>query len=180
MLKLRNANANSQSVVIICGLLIATCIFASCGYVSTSAYLEHIKSIRISPVRIDDTDIAFDTLTQRPYDEIIREKLIDKFNQKWSDGNDAELDLTIIDYNLIPLDYDANNRPIQFRMSLLIEYLFRDRVQNKIIAQKDNYLQVHDFYVVQGFEPPETREQAKTRLIEELTEDLYSELAEQW
>jgi hypothetical protein len=180
MLQFRHIKADTQTVVIICSVLISICIFTGCGYVSTSAYLEHIKSIRISPVRIDDTDIAFDMLTQRPYDEIIREKLIDKFNQKWSDGNDAEFDLIIIDYNLTPLDYDANNRPIQFRMSLLIEYIFRDRVRNKIIDQKDNYLQVHDFYVVQGFEPPETREQAKSKLIEELTEDLYSELAEQW
>jgi hypothetical protein len=163
----------------ILSVLLASAI-AGCGYVSTSAYLEHIKTIRIAPVRIDDTDIAFDSVTQKPYDEIIREKLIEKFNQKWRDGNDAELDLAILDYRLEPLEFDASNRPTRFRMSLQIEYSFRDRVQNKVIDQRDNYLQIHDFYVVQGFEPPETREEAKSRLIEELMDDLYSLLAEQW
>ena len=169
-----------QGFVIIYGLLIFMCVIVGCGYVSTSSYLEHIKTIRISRINIQDTDIMFDTTSQQPYDEIITEKLIEKFNQKWRDGNDAELNLTILDYRLEPLDFDASNQPTQFRMSLEIEYEFIDRVQNKIIDKKDNYYQVHDFYVVQGFEPPETREEAKTRLIEELTEDLYSQLAEQW
>ena len=160
---------------------IFTGLILSCGYVSTSSYLAHIKTINIAPVVIEDPDFFYDQTSGKPYDEIIRDALINRFKQKWSDGNDSQFDLKIRDYRLEPYRYDANNQPEQFRMSLEIEYEFKDRVQNKIIDRKDNHIQIHDFYVVSGRgEQPETREEAKARLIQELTDDLYSTLAEQW
>ena len=151
-----------------------------CGYVSTSDYLSHIKTITISPIEIQDPDFTFD-VSNNPHDEIIRSALIDRFNQKWRDGNDAQLDIIILDYDLRPYSYDANNQPEQLRMSLEIEYEFRDLVQNKIIDRRDSYFQIHDFYIVAGHgEPPETREEAQKLLIQELVDDFYSTLAEQW
>ena len=151
-----------------------------CGYVSTSDYLNHIKTIAVLPVKIEDPDFMMDT-SGNPHDEIIREALIQRFNQKWRDGNDAQLDLTIEDYDLKPLQYDANNQPEQFRMSLVITYEFMDRVRNKVIDRRDDYVQNHDFYIVSGRgEPPENREEAQSRLIQELVDDFYSTLAEQW
>ena len=173
-------SAATQWAVLSQGVLILIFVVLGCGYVSTSDYLNHIKTITISPIEIQDPDFTFDT-AGNPHDEIIREALIDRFNQKWRDGNDAQLDVIILDYHLEPYRYDANNQPEQFRMSLEIEYEFRDRVQNKIIDRRDNYFQIHDFYVVQGQgEPPETREEAQKRLIQELVDDFYSTLAEQW
>ena len=50
-----------------------------------------------------------------------------------------------------------------------------------MIAQTDNHLQVHDFYIVDGrAEPRESPEEAERRIIDELIEDLYNQLAEQW
>ena len=162
------------------GVLILIFVVSGCGYVSTSDYLSHIKTIAISPIEIQDPDFTFDS-SNNPHDEIIRAALINRFNQKWRDGNDARLDIIILDYDLRPSRYDANNRPEQLRMSLEIEYEFRDQKQNKIIDRRDNYVQIHEFYVVQGLgEPPETREEAQKRLIEELVDDFYSTLAEQW
>ena len=172
--------ATAQRAVLLQGVLMLVFAALGCGYVSTSDYLNHIKTITISPVEIQDPDFTFDT-ANNPHDEIIREALIDRFNQKWRDGNDAQLDIIILDYYLEPYSYDANNQPEQFRMSLEIEYEFRDRVQNKIIDRRDSYFQIHDFYVVQGLgEPPETWEEAQKRLIQELVDDFYSTLAEQW
>ena len=162
------------------GVLILIFVVSGCGYVSTSDYLNHIKTITISPIEIQDPDFTFDT-ANNPHDEIIREALINRFNQKWRDGSDARLDIIILDYDLRPYSYDANNQPEQFRMSLEIEYEFRDQKQSKIIDRRDNYVQIHDFYVVQGLgEPPETLEEAQKRLVEELVDDFYSTLAEQW
>lgn len=163
------------------GVLVFACVVLGCGYVSTSDYLGHIKTVTISPLEIQDPDFAYDAASGRPYDEVIRESLTERFNQKWRDGNDAQLDMTILEYDLEPLTYDANNQPEQFRMILVIEYEFKDRVRNRIIDRKDNYIQIHDFYVVEGGgEPPETREEAQARLIQELVDDFYSTLAEQW
>ena len=162
------------------GILTLIFVVLGCGYVSTSDYLSHIKTITISPIEIQDPDFTFDA-SNNPHDEIIRAALTDRFNQKWRDGNDARLEIIILDYFLEPSRYDANNQPEQFRMSLEIEYEFRDQTQNKIIDRRDNYVHIHEFYVVQGLgEPPETREEAQKRLIEELVDDLYSTLAEQW
>ena len=162
------------------GVLILIFGVSGCGYVSTSDYLSHIKTITIAPIEIQDPDFTFDT-ANNPHDQIIRKALTDRFNQKWRDGNDARLDIIILDYDLRPYSYDANNQPEQFRMSLEIEYEFRDQKQNKIIDRRDNYVQIHDFYVVQGLgEPPETLEEAQKRLVDELVDDFYSTLAEQW
>ena len=172
--------AAARRSVLSLGVLILNFVVLGCGYVSTSDYLNHIKTITISPIEIQDPDFTFDT-AGNPHDEAIREALISRFNQKWRDGSDARLDIIILDYDLRPYSYDANNQPEQLRMSLEIEYEFRDQKQNKIIDRRDNYVQIHDFYIVQGLgEPPETREEAQKRLIEELVDDFYSTLAEQW
>ena len=173
-------SAATLRIVLSLSALIPIFVVLGCGYVSTSDYLNHIKTITISPIEIQDPDFTFDT-AGNPHDEIIRDALIDRFNQKWRDGNDSQLDVIILDYHLEPYRYDANNQPEQFRMSLEIEYEFRDRKQNKIIDRRDSYIQIHDFYVVSGQgEPPETREEAQKRLIQELVDDFYSTLAEQW
>ena len=162
-------------------LLILTYFIFGCGYVSTSSYLDHIKTINIPLITIEDPDFSYDANSGSTYDETITEKLRDRFNQKWRDGNDAQLDLVILDYDLDPIQYDVNNNPEQFRMSLQIEYEFRDRIQNRIIDRQENYIQVHDFYIVSVTgEAPETREEATTRLIRGLSDDLYNQLAEQW
>ena len=117
----------------------------------------------------------------RDSNEIVRESITASFDKKWQDGNDSQLDIVIVDYDLLPISYDANNRPIQLRMKLTIDYTFTDRIRNKVIDRQDNYIQIYEFYIVQGRgEPPETIEEARERLIQELSDDFYSMLAEQW
>ena len=156
-------------------------LISGCGYVSTSSYLEHIKTINIRPVDIQDADIAYDNVSQRPFDEIIHEKLTDRFNRKWNDGNDSELTIKIQDYDIKEQGFGPSGVAEMLRMRLQVEYQFLDRVRNNLIAKRDNHVQIHDFYVVENRgEPPETVEQAKNLIIEELIEDLYNQLAEQW
>ena len=162
-------------------LLIGITAVSGCGYVSKSEYLEHIKTIRITPVEILDADFAYDNTSQRPYDEVIHEKLTERFNRKWRDGNDAEFTMRIQDYNVKEHGFGPNGEVELVRMTLQVEYQFIDRVRNNIIEESDNYLQVHDFYIVPNrAEPMETGEQARNLIVEELIEDLYNQLAEQW
>lgn len=162
-------------------LFTAILLIAGCGYVSTSSYLEHIDTIRIEPIQILDADIAYDNVTQRPYDEVIHEKLINRFNRKWSDGSDSKFTIRIMDYDIKEQGYGPSGNVEMLRMSLQVEYEFIDNVRNNLIARTDNHLQIHDFYVVENRgEPRETVDQAKTLIIDELIEDLYNQLAEQW
>ena len=152
-----------------------------CGYVSTSSYLEHIKSINIPPIEVNDADIAYDNVSQRPFDEVIHEKLTDRFYRKWNDGNDSELTIKIQDYDIKEHGFGPSGNVELLRMSLQVEYQFVDKVRNNMIERRDNHVQIHDFYVVDNRgEPPETVDQAKNLIIEELIEDLYNQLAEQW
>ena len=158
-----------------------TSLISGCGYYSKSEYLEHIKTIRIAPIDILDADFAYDTTSQRPYDEVIHEKLTQRFNRKWRDGNDSEFTIRIQDYNIIEHGFGPQGEIEMLRMTLQIEYEFLDRIRNNMIAQEDNYIQVHDFYVVPNrAEPMENLAQARGLIIEELIEDLYNQLAEQW
>ena len=152
-----------------------------CGYVSTSDYLNHIETVTVTPVTVEDPDFTYERATGKLYDEVIREALVDRFSQKWRDGNHAQLDIIIRDYDIKAIDYDANNRPVRLQMKLVVDYTFKDQVRGKLIEQNDNYQQIHEFFVVSDRgEPPETLGEAKGRLVEELVDDLYSLLAEQW
>lgn len=171
----------TQLFYFVCFILTPFLLVAGCGYVSTSSYLEHIDTIRIEPVQILDADIAYDNVTQRPYDEVIHEKLINRFNRKWSDGSDSKFTIRIMDYDIKEQAYGPSGNVEMLRMSLQVEYEFIDNVRNNLIARTDNHLQIHDFYRVENRgEPPETVDQAKTLIIDELIEDLYNQLAEQW
>ena len=168
-------------------LLLPFCLFVlfsvviGCGYVSTSSYLEHIKSINIPPIEVNDADIAYDNVSQRPFDEVIHEKLTERFNRKWNDGNDSELVIKIQDYDIKEHGFGPSGNVELVRMSLQVEYQFIDKVRNNLIEKRDNHVQIHDYYVVENRgEPPETTDQAKNLIIEELIEDLYNQLAEQW
>ena len=171
----------SKTLFILVGLPILLILISGCGYVSKSAYLEHISTIRIAPIEILDADFAYDNASQRPNDEVIHEKLTERFNRKWRDGNDSEFMMTIQDYNVKEHGFGPNGEVELVRMTLQIEYQFIDKIQNRIIEESDNYLQVHDFYIVPNrAEPMETGEQARSLIVEELIEDLYNQLAEQW
>ena len=156
-------------------------LISGCGYVSKSEYLEHINTIRIPPIDILDADFMYDSVSQRTFDEVIHEKLTQRFNRKWRDGNDAEFTMTVQDYTLKEHGFGPNGEVELLRMTLQIEYQFIDKVRNNIVDESDNYIQVHDFYIVPNrAEPMESPEQAKTLIVDELVEDLYNQLAEQW
>ncbi len=169
----------SKSMFVLVLLLLSLSLISGCGYVFKSASLEHINTIRIAPVEILDPDFAYNTASERPYDEVIREKLTQRFNRKWQDGNDAEFTMRIQDFDIREHSYGPQGNVEMVRMTLQVEYKFLDRIRNNMIAQTDNHLQVHDFYIVDGrAEPPETREEAERRIVDEMVEDLYNQLAE--
>lgn len=156
-------------------------LMTGCGYVSTSSYLEHIETINIPPIEVLDPDIAYDNVTQRPFDEVIHDKLTERFNRKWNDGSDCRFTMRIQDYDIKEHGFGPSGNVEMLRMSLQVEYEFFDNVRNNVIERRDNHVQIHDFYIVDNRgEPPETVDQAKNLIVDELIEDLYTQLAEQW
>jgi hypothetical protein len=164
-----------HSLITICYILSLSLLILSCGYYSTSNYLPHIDTINIPLVTVEtpEVDIGFD--------EQVTQALRDKFRSKWQEGGDSTLTMTVKDYRIEPISFDANNQPEQFRMRLFLDYTFYDNQKNKIIESERDYVQTHDFYIVNVTgEEPETKEVATQELIEELSDELYNSLAEQW
>ena len=91
-----------HSITIPCLLL--TAVIFSCGYYSTSNYLPHIDTINIPLVTVEtpEVDIGFD--------EQVTQALRDKFRSKWQEGGDSVLTMTIKDYRIDPISFDANNQ----------------------------------------------------------------------
>ncbi len=180
--KTHTAILNVLGLLLICFSLSSPfCLLTGCGYVSTSSYLEHIETINIPLIEIIDPDFAYDNISQRPFDEIIHEKLTERFNRKWNDGSDCRLTMRIQDYDIKEHGFGPSGNVELLRMILQVEYEFFDNVRSNLIERRGNHLQIHDFYVVDNRgEPPETLDQAKNLIVEELVEDLYNQLAEQW
>ena len=150
-----------------------------CSHLSKSKSLQHISTISIAPIEIKDADFAYDNDSQRPYREVIREKLTERFNSKWQSGNDAELTIRINDYHLKPHKFRPNGKVEVVRMTLQIEYQFIDKIQNKTIEENDNYIQIHDYYILPSrTESMRTLEQARSLIVEELVQDLYNQLVD--
>jgi len=154
--------------------LLAVGAFAvGCGYVSESAYLKHIRSIRIPPIQ--NQTILFEL------EEELTTALRARFQSKWTEGDDAILLVTAHNYEIRPIGYDVNNFPEKYRMVIVLDYEFRDNVRAKLIDAKRDYEYHHDFYVVSGRgEPPEDEVTARKRLLSDLVDELYYTLAEQW
>jgi hypothetical protein len=166
---------NEKNLIIIFCLLPLAFSILSCGYFSTSNYLPHIATINIPLVTVETPEVEIG------FDEQVTQALRDKFRSKWQEGGDSVLTMTIKDYRIDPISFDANNQPEKFRMRLFLDYSFYDNKKSKIVESKKDYVQIHDFFVVNVTgEEPETKEVATEKLIEELCDDLYNGLAEQW
>ncbi len=154
-------------------IVVLVCLGTGCGYHSISNYLPHISSIRIPPV---------ENYTNRAEigDELTA-KLQERFRVKWNAGTDSGLQLNVLDYWIEPRRFDVNNQPEQYRMSVRVDYRMVDNVENRVIAsQKDEEFH-RDFYVISGRgEEPETEEEARDLLFDDMVDTLYYGLAEQW
>ena len=167
-------NFTMNKIIISCLLSLTFSIFG-CGYFSTSNYLPHIATTNIPLVTVETPEVEIG------FDEQVTQALRDKFRSKWQEGGDSALTMTIKDYRIDPISFDANNQPEKFRMRLFLDYNFYDNKNNKVIDSKKDYVQIHDFFVVNVTgEEPETKEVATEKLVEELCDDLYNSLAEQW
>lgn len=114
-------------------------------------------------------------------DEEVTKSITDRFRRWKSEGNDLLFTITITDFKYEPIKFDANNFPEQYSLIIKLDYNLDDRIEGKVISEKKDYIYRHNFYVVQGRgEEPENEKTAREKLLRELAEQLYSDLAEQW
>ncbi|MFH1282729.1 MAG: LptE family protein [bacterium] len=129
------------------GFIFIVLLFQACGVYNPAPVVlpSHIRSISISPV-INNTPIygLEDELTRTIKDEFIRDGRIPINNDIESDG---DVETVISRYILEPLSYDENHVIEEYKLWVLVDLRFIDRVRNKILWEERNLEGDHRFFV---------------------------------
>ncbi|MBD3183377.1 hypothetical protein GF312_13855 [Candidatus Poribacteria bacterium] len=148
-------------------------LFSGCGYRSRSDLLRHIRTVTISPINNETVEYGLE--------EDLADAIRDEFSRTWGEGTDSIFTATIKEYEILPISLDQNGQPEQYRLFIVMSFVFEDLKRNKILRNEKNYEQFHDFYVVSDrSEPPETLPEAKEKLIDEVAADIVSSIVEEW
>ena len=148
-------------------------VFWGCGYKSRSNLLGHIKSVTVSPINNETMEYGLE--------DDLANAIRKEFSRRWAEGTDSIFTATIKRYEMFPISLDQNNRPEQYRLVLVISFVFEDLKRNKVLRNEKDYEQIHDFYVVPNRgELPETPKEAKQKLLKEVAENIVSNIVEEW
>ncbi len=143
-----------------------------CGYSSRSEKLGHIDSVTISPIGNDTVEYGLE--------DDLANALKQEFSP-WGEGTDSIFTGTVKEFEVIPISWDQNGMPEQYQILLRMSFLFEDLKRNKVLRDEKNYERTYDFYVVENRgQPPETRNEAKAKLIKETAEEIVSGIVEEW
>ena len=145
-----------------------------CGYKSRSDLLGHINSVTVPP--IDNETSEYDL------EDEVADAVRQEFRRKnWPEGTDSVFTGAIKAYEYWPISLDQNNQPEQYRLTLVMSFLFEDLKRNKVLRNEKNYEKIYDFYVVADRgEQPETMEQARKSIIDEAAEEIVASIVEDW
>ncbi len=157
-------------------LVLSLMVFVwGCGYKSRSETLSHLDSVTVSPIANETAEYGLeDDLA-----EALKKEFSDQGN--WGEGTDSVFNGSIKFYDILPVSLDQNNQPEQYRLVVRMSFIFEDLKQNKVLRNERDYEKLYDFYVVPDRgEPPETLQEAKESLAEEVAEDIVSSIVKEW
>ena len=144
-----------------------------CGYRTRSDLLRHIDSVTISPIANETVEYGLE--------DDLEDALRQEFSRHWGEGTDSVFTGAIKMYEILPISLDQNNQPEQYRLVMVMSFVFEDLKRNRILQNEKNYEKIHDFYVVPDRgEPPETLNDARQKLVQEASEDIVSSIVEEW
>jgi len=166
------ANNIRNCVTLVLSLMV---LVWGCGYKSRSESLSHLDSVTISPIANETVEYGLeDNLA-----EALKKEFSDQGN--WGEGTDSVFNGSIEFYDILPISLDQNNKPEQYRLVLRMSFVFEDLKQNKVLRNEQDYEKLYDFYVVPDRgESPETLQEAKSSLAEEVAEDIVSSIVKEW
>jgi hypothetical protein len=152
-------------------LLVVVC--GGCGYKSRSDLLGHIDSITVAPLANETVEYGLE--------DDLANALRQDFSRHWGEGTNSMFTGAIKIYEILPISWDQNNQPEQYRIIMEMAFVFEDLKRNKVVRNEKNYEKTYDFYVVSDRgEPPETLKDARQKLIDEIAKDIVSSIVEQW
>ncbi|NLB34749.1 MAG: LptE family protein [Elusimicrobia bacterium] len=156
-----------------------------CGaYEPVEILPDHLRSLRVNSVSNETSQIGLgQDLTQQLIDDFVREG---RFKVTGSDDADAILFTTIADYSKIPISYDENFVAQEYKITMVVNLQFVDNIDRVRIFDESrkglvggietwvNYNASPDLGFV------ETEEEAKERLIREISERIIQRTIYGW
>ena len=92
-----------------------------CGYSSRSEKLGHIDSVNISPIGNETVEYGLE--------DDLANALKQEFSP-WGEGTDSIFTGTVKEYEVIPISWDQNGMPEQYRILLRMSFVFEDLKRN--------------------------------------------------
>jgi outer membrane lipopolysaccharide assembly protein LptE/RlpB len=166
-------------------LITAVMFFAGCGvYEPIEVIPDHIQTVRIQPIRNETQQIE---LTSDLKEEVINEFIKEgRLTVVSNEDSDSVLDITILDYSKMPIDYDENFVAQEYKLTMIINLKFYDNInQVKLWEDVRNDLTGGieawvTYFVGTDTEFAETEEEARTRLIQDVSKKILHRTVYGW
>jgi hypothetical protein len=165
-------------------------IAAGCGYTSRCLLADKYKTIHISPFtnKVDITD-ELDTANKykiyKPQlDSQITQLLIDRFIKdgtlRVEDAQNSDLTLEgeLVEFRREPLRYDRNDEVIEYRLALVVNIYLKDKRENKIILEENNFTGETTYFVTGNLAKSE--DVAINDAVGDLARRVVERVIEQW
>jgi hypothetical protein len=154
--------------------------FISCaGYTPQVQFPSYITKVAV-PIFMNKTDRngIEQYITQKSIDQFIADGKVSITDEQTAD---AVVKCAIEQYILIPITYDTNQVPQQYRLKIKISLYFFDNKNQRKIWDEPNLWEDTTYYVVNNLGmPAETEEIARTRLMDKLAERVFRRVIYGW
>ena len=169
-----------KRIVLALALIAVSLGLVSCaGYTPQVQFPSYITKVAV-PVFVNKTDRfgIEQYVTQKTIDQFIADGKVSIVDEQ---SADAVVKCTIEQYILVPITYDTNQVPQQYRLKIKISVYFFDNKNQRKIWDEPNLWEDTTYYVVNNLGmPAETEEIARNRLLDKLAERVFRRVIYGW
>jgi len=166
-------------------LFIWSGFICGCGiYEPIEVVPDHIQTFRINPVKNKTQQIGLTSdLTEEVINEIVKEGRLTVVS---SPDADSSLDIIIIEYSKIPIAYDENFIAQEYKLNMIINLKFYDHIKKLKLWEdvRENLTGGIEtwvkYYVGTDTEFPETEEEARQRLVQDIAKKILHRIVYGW
>jgi outer membrane lipopolysaccharide assembly protein LptE/RlpB len=160
-------------------------LLCGCGvYEPIEIVPDHIQTIRIEPFENNTQQIGLIAdLTEELVNEFIKEGRLTVVS---APDADSTLKGTIVEYSKIPLSYDENFVVQEYKLTMIVNLKYYDNIQKVRLWEytREDLLGGIEVWVKYYVGPdsaiPETEEEARDRLVEDVAEKILQRVVYGW
>lgn len=162
-------------------VLLAAAALAGCSKYyynpATQVLPQHIQKLAVRAFANETQQYGLeDKLTLQTQSEFNRDG---RYSITTEDQADGVVIGVIKQYNLVPLSYDSNQVPIQYKLWILVDITFYDKIRNLTLWKEANMSGELRYYVTSsGLPGALTEEEARQTIFDQLARDIRTRTLE--